>query len=47
MLPGEQFIFLCESKMAESIDKPITRAGGTIIDRDIRSYGVVITMRKK
>lgn len=47
MNPGEQFIFLCEGKMAEKIDKPITLAGGRIVDRDIRSYAVVITVRKE
>ncbi len=47
MNTGEQFIFLCESKMAETINKPIIQAGGRIVNRDIRSYGVVITMRKQ
>jgi hypothetical protein len=46
MSPGERFRFLCEGKMAERIDRPISLAGGRIIDQDIRSYGVVITVEK-
>jgi hypothetical protein len=33
--------------MAERINKPIGLAGGEIVDRDDRSYGVVITVRKE
>ena len=47
MSPGEQCVFLCEKRMAKSIHKPIICAGGEITAQDVRSYGVVITMRRK
>ena len=47
MAPGEQFRFMCKDDMAKRIKKPITLAGGRIIDQDVRSYGVVITVRKQ
>jgi hypothetical protein len=46
MNPGEQFRFMCKNDMAARINKPITLAGGKVIDQDVRSYGVVITVRK-
>jgi hypothetical protein len=46
MHTGEQFTFLCAPKMAEGMDKPITLAYGTIVERDIRSFGVIITVKK-
>jgi len=47
MSPGQRYVFLCDELMAEGIDKPIFRDGGEVTDRDVRSYGVVITMRRK
>jgi len=47
MNPGEQYCFLCVSKMAEGMDRVVSTAGGEILARDDRSYGVVLTVRKK
>jgi len=46
MAAGENFCFLCIEKMAEKMDRIIALAGGEIFHRDIRSYGVVICVRK-
>jgi hypothetical protein len=46
MAAGENFCFLCIEKMAEKMDRIITLSGGEIFNRDIRSYGVVICVRK-
>lgn len=43
----EQYSFLCVPKMAEEMKPIITRAGGEIISTDIRSYGIVMSVRKK
>jgi hypothetical protein len=47
MAAGQGFRFLCTDKMAEKMDRIVARANGEIIDRDDRSYGVVISVRKK
>ncbi|KPJ97337.1 MAG: hypothetical protein AMJ60_11700 [Desulfobacterales bacterium SG8_35] len=47
MAAGQQFCFLCIEKMAEKMDRIVAQAGGEIVDRDDRSYGVVICVRKK
>jgi hypothetical protein len=47
MAPGQEFRFLCIEKMAEKMDRLVALNGGEIIDRDDRSYGVVISVRKK
>ncbi len=47
MNPGEHYCFLCVSKMAEGMNKVVSHAGGEILARDNRSYGVVLTVRKK
>jgi len=44
---GETFTILCAKKMAEGMDKHVTRAGGLILTRDVRSFGVIITVQKK
>jgi len=44
---GQEFRFLCEKKMAEKMDRVVALGGGEIFDKDIRSYGVVIAVRKK
>jgi hypothetical protein len=47
MAAGQEFRFLCIEKMAEKMDRIVALGGGEIIDRDVRSYGVVIAVRKK
>ena len=47
MAPGQEYRFLCIEKMAEKMDRLVALSGGEIIDRDDRSYGVVIGVRKK
>jgi hypothetical protein len=47
MAAGEVFRFLSTDKMAEKMDRTVALAGGEIIDREDRSYGVVISVRKK
>ncbi len=47
MTPGEKFTFLCVPKMAEKMDRIASLGGGEIIDRDVRAYGIVITIQKK
>ena len=44
---GEEFHFLCEQKMAEKMERLVPLAGGEIFNKDVRSYGVVISVRKK
>jgi len=46
MAASQEFRFLCTDKMAEKMDRIVTLAGGEIITRDDRSYGVVISVRK-
>jgi len=43
---GQCFSFLCVPKMAERMDRVVTRGGGEIVEKDARSYGVVISIRK-
>lgn len=47
MTGGETFQFLCVEKMAEKMDRVVALAGGEICDKDVRSYGVVVSVRKK
>ena len=47
MAAGQEFRFLCIEKMAEKMDRVVALGGGEIIDKDVRSYGVVIAVRKK
>ena len=47
MTSGEHYRFLCIDKMAEKMDRLVALNGGEITDRDDRSYGVVIGVRKK
>jgi hypothetical protein len=47
MAVGQEFRFLCIEKMAEKMDRIVALGGGEIIDRDVRSYGTVIAVRKK
>ena len=46
MAAGQEFCFLCIEKMAEKMDRIVALAGGEILNRDVRSYGVVICVRK-
>jgi len=47
MAPGQVFRFLCIEKMAEKMDRLVDLNGGEIIDKEFRSYGVAIGVRKK
>ncbi|MBW1790794.1 MAG: hypothetical protein JRJ14_00785 [Deltaproteobacteria bacterium] len=47
MAAGQEFHFLCIEKMAEKMDRVVALGGGEIFNRDDRSYGVVISVRKK
>lgn len=47
MAAGQEFHFLCEEKMAEKMDRVVALAGGEIFEKDERSYGTVISVRKK
>ncbi|MGW8161023.1 MAG: hypothetical protein ACWGN1_02125 [Desulfobulbales bacterium] len=47
MAAGQEFCFLCTEIMAAEMDRIIALAGGAIFNRDSRSYGVVICVRKK
>ncbi len=38
---GDTFRFMCDHKMAEKMDAVIEGAGGQIMEKDVRSYGVV------
>ncbi len=38
---------MCNHKMAEEMPPLIARAGGEILEKDVRSYGVVILCAKK
>lgn len=45
--PGENFRFLCDHTMAAKMDTVVARADGEILERDVRSYGVVLFVEKK
>lgn len=47
MAAGQEFCFLCIEKMAEKMDRIVALAGGEVFNKDVRSYGVVICVRKK
>jgi hypothetical protein len=47
MTAGQEYCFLCIDKMAEKMNRIVGLAGGEIINTDVRSYGVVICVRKK
>ncbi|BCL63264.1 hypothetical protein DGMP_39570 [Desulfomarina profundi] len=47
MATGEEFHFICDGKMADKIERIILLNGGEISAKDTRSYGVVISIRKK
>jgi len=47
MAVGQEFVFLCNDKMAEKMDRVVSRGGGEIFNKDARSYGIVISVRKK
>ncbi len=46
MVGGQEFSFLCVAKMAEKMDPIVSRADGEIFNKDVRSYGIVISVRK-
>jgi len=47
MKSGQQYRFICVSKMAEGMDRLVAAGGGKILDKDVRSYGVVFTVQKR
>ena len=47
MTPGQQYRFICVKKMAEGMDRLVASGGGRILDKDVRSYGVVFTVQKQ
>jgi hypothetical protein len=47
MAQGEEYTFLCVPKMAKKMDRVVANANGEILEKDVRSYGVVISVRKK
>jgi hypothetical protein len=47
MAVGQEFRFLCIEKMAGKMDRIVALGNGEIFERDVRSYGVVIGVRKK
>jgi len=47
MAAGQKFCFLCIEKMAEKMDRIVALGDGEIFERDDRSYGVVMCVRKK
>ena len=46
MSPGMEFHFLCVRKMADRMSNLVPENGGEIINRDDRSYAVVLSVRK-
>jgi len=44
---GEQFCFLCDLRMADKMEPVIRCAGGEILSRDDRSYGVVMVVARR
>ncbi|MEN8190673.1 MAG: hypothetical protein ABFS19_12575 [Thermodesulfobacteriota bacterium] len=44
--PGDGYRFLCRSEMAREMVPLISGAGGEIVEEDVRSYGVVMLVRK-
>jgi len=47
MVIGQEFHFLCSDKMAEGMGRIVSLGGGEIFQQDIRSYGVVLSIRKR
>jgi hypothetical protein len=47
MSAGQVFRFLCVEKMAEKMDRVVALAGGEICNKDVRNYGVVISVKKR
>jgi len=46
MTAGQEFYFICDKKMGEKIGRVVILNDGEILSRDIRSDGVVISIRK-
>jgi hypothetical protein len=47
MAASEEFHFLCDEMMAGKMDRVVSLAGGEIFNKDVRGYGVVVSVRKK
>lgn len=44
---GQEFTFLCVPEMAVRMDAIVGDGGGEISNRDVRNYGIVLSVRKK
>ena len=47
MATNQEFHFLCVEKMGKKMDRIVSLGGGEIFEKDVRSYGVVLSVRKK
>lgn len=47
MAVGQEFTFLCVPKMAEKMGPDVAGGGGEIFKRDVRNYGIVLSVQKK
>lgn len=47
MRGGQEFTFLCVPEMAVRMDAIVDDGGGEISSRDVRNYGIVLSVRKK
>jgi hypothetical protein len=47
MAAGEVYSFLCIDKMAEQMEPVVALAGGEIYAQHVRSYGIVLSVRKR
>ncbi len=47
MAGGEELHFLCVPKMAEKMDRIVALGGGEIFSRNDKTFGIVISVRKK
>ncbi len=43
----DRFCFLCDLRMADKMEPVIREAGGEILSRDDRSYGVVMVVARR
>lgn len=44
--PGGEFQFVCDSKMADKMERVVSMAGGEIAAKDLHSDGIVIKVSK-
>ncbi len=46
MTTGQEYTFLCVPIMAIKMDRIVALAGGEIYEKDVRNYGIVLSVRK-